>query len=302
MAGTPPEGRDRVGVGVGWCPAALCGAAPPDPAVVRWGQLMGVWSGLKLTSVPPLRNIGAPSRCVCKRANESPHVWSLRPRNGGDGAWACAGSARRCPPRLTCIPALPPGVRGAGLGGVGGAADGRRRPPSCGGVGTGSRPCPRGRRALNRHLPEELRGDEWGEGWRGGEAGGHRDQSSGSLRAHEPPSHLSFYLCPWPCPSDNQGVGVVGAHTQTPSHPPPAVVHFWSWAESPPCRTRLCRTPPCGSLAPASHDRLGSRARDNPHPRPRRAVPRLEPAPEVTDLPFPGPLWALQSSQAEDRS
>ncbi|XP_030153195.1 protein argonaute 14-like [Lynx canadensis] len=82
VAGTPPEGRDRVGVGVGWCPAALFRAARPGPAVVRWRQLMGVWSGLKLPSVPPLRNIGAPSCCVCKRANESPHVWSLRPRNG----------------------------------------------------------------------------------------------------------------------------------------------------------------------------------------------------------------------------
>ena len=71
----------RVAIGWGW---ALAGvqrrfSGRPGPAVVRWGQLMGIWSGLKLPSVPPLRNIGAPSRCVCKRANESPHVWSLRP-------------------------------------------------------------------------------------------------------------------------------------------------------------------------------------------------------------------------------
>lgn len=116
----------RVAIGWGW---ALAGvqrrfSGRPGPAVVRWGQLMGIWSGLKLPSVPPLRNIGAPSRCVCKRANESPHVWSLRPRNGGDGAWACAGSRAATPLRLTSTPVLPPGVRGAGLGGVGGAADG----------------------------------------------------------------------------------------------------------------------------------------------------------------------------------
>ena len=169
----------RVAIGWGW---ALAGvqrrfSGRPGPAVVRWGQLMGIWSGLKLPSVPPLRNIGAPSRCVCKRANESPHVWSLRPRNGGDGAWACGGSRAATPLRLTSTPALPPGVRERAWAGWAGQRMGRRRPPSCGGVGTGSRPCPRGRRALNRHLLEELRGDEWGV-WRGAKAGGHHNRAS----------------------------------------------------------------------------------------------------------------------------
>ena len=184
----------RVAIGWGW---ALAGvqrrfSGRPGPAVVRWGQLMGIWSGLKLPSVPPLRNIGAPSRCVCKRANESPHVWSLRPRNGGDGAWACGGSRAATPLRLTSTPALPPGVRERAWAGWAGQRMGRRRPPSCGGVGTGSRPCPRGRRALNRHLPEELRGDEWGGGWRSGDAGGHRDQSLGLCALTSPlPTFLS---------------------------------------------------------------------------------------------------------------
>ena len=204
VAGTPPEGRDRVGVGVGWCPAALFRAARPGGRAV--GTADGDLERAQAPSVPPLRNIGAPSRCVCKRANESPHVWSLRPRNGGDGAWACGGSRAATPLRLTSTPALPPGVRGAGLGGVGGAADGASPASQLWRSGDKLPPVSPGQ---TRTEPAPPGGVAWGRVGGGVAQWGCRGTPRpvlGSLRAHEPPSHLSFYLCPWPCPSDNQGV------------------------------------------------------------------------------------------------
>lgn len=158
------------------------------------------WGPLEVPLGPPVRNIGAPSRCICGRANEAPHAWSLGPQRGGDGVWEQCGAARLVSPlpRLSRL-----GWREPARAGGAGQRVGRGRPPCRQGVGTGLFGCARGQTRTEAAPP--------GGVWRPG-VGGHDEQDSGSLLGSRAPFSPFFHACPWPCPSDNQGVGVVGAH------------------------------------------------------------------------------------------